>query len=35
MADTIKDLNFLRYYYSSEESLMDKDILKHEAWKTY
>ena len=32
MADTHKDLDFLRFYYSSEDSLKDKDILKSEAF---
>ena len=29
MADTHKDLEYLRYFYASEESLKDKDILKN------
>ena len=29
MADTHKDLDYLRYYYASEESLKDKDSLKN------
>ena len=28
MADTHKDLDYLRFYFASEESLKDKDILK-------
>ena len=35
MADTHKDLDFLRYYHSSEESLLDKDILKAKAFVKY
>ena len=35
MADTHKDLDYLRFFYSSEESLKDKDILKNEAFKLY
>ena len=35
MADTTKDLDYLRFFYSSEESLLDKDILKNQAWKNY
>ena len=29
MADLVKDAKYLRYYYSSEDSLKDKDILKN------
>ena len=29
MADTHKDLDYLRFYYASEESLKDKDALKN------
>ena len=35
MADTHKDLDYLRFFYSSEESLKDKDILKNEAFAKY
>ena len=35
MADTHKDLDYLRFYYSSEESLKDKDLLKYEAFTDY
>ena len=35
MADTTKDLDYLRYYYSSEDSLKDKDILKTQAFQKY
>ena len=35
MADTHKDLDFLRYYHASEESLLDKDLLKANAFKKY
>ena len=35
MADTHKDLEFLRFFYSSEESLKDKDILKNQAFQQY
>ena len=35
MADSIKDLQYLRFYYSSEESLKDKDILKNQAFEKY
>ena len=33
MADTHKDLEFLRFFYSSEESMKDKDILKNQAFQ--
>ena len=35
MADTHKDLDYLRFFYSSEESLKDKDILKNQAFSSY
>ena len=35
MAETHKDLDYLRFYYSSEESMKDKDILKSEAFTEY
>ena len=35
MADTHKDLDYLRYYFSSEDSMKDKDILKTEAFTEY
>ena len=35
MADTHKDLDYLRYYYASEESLLDKDLLKAKAFEKY
>ena len=35
MADTHKDLAYLRFFYSSEESLKDKDILKAQAFEKY
>ena len=35
MADTHKDLDYLRFFYSSEESLKDKDILKNQAYQKY
>ena len=35
MADTHKDLDYLRFFYSSEESLKDKDILKNQAFNKY
>jgi hypothetical protein len=35
MADTHKDLEFLRFFYSSEASMKDKDILKNQAYEKY
>ena len=35
MADTTKDLDYLRFFHTSEDSLLDKDILKNNAWKVY
>ncbi len=35
MADLVKDIKYLRYYYSSEDSLKDKDILKNQSFKKY
>jgi len=35
MADTHKDLEYLRFFFASDESLKDKDILKTEAFTKY
>ena len=35
MADTHKDLDFLRYFHASESSLKDKDRLKAEVFEDY
>ena len=35
MADTHKDLEYLRFFFASDESLKDKDILKNEAFTKY
>ena len=35
MADTHKDLDYLRYYHASEESLLDKDLMKAQAFDKY
>ena len=35
MADTHKDLDYLRFYCASEESLKDKDLLKNQAFEKY
>ena len=35
MADLIKEANFLRYYYTSDDAVKDKDYLKDKAYQTY
>ena len=35
MADTRKELPYLRFYHASNDSLKDKDILKHQAFEKY
>ena len=35
MADLIKDANFLRFYYTSDDAVKDKDYLKDKAFLTY
>ena len=35
MADTHKDLDYLRYFHASEHSLKDKDGLKNQAFAAY
>ena len=35
MADLVKDVKYLRYYYSTEDSLKDKDILKNQSFQKY
>lgn len=32
MADSIKDANWLRYYFSSEDAVKDKDLLKDQSY---
>ena len=31
----MKDVNYLRYYYTSDDMMKDKDSQKHEVYKTY
>jgi hypothetical protein len=31
MADSIREVNWLRFYYTSEDAVKDKDLLKNEA----
>lgn len=35
MSDLVKDIPFLRYYHTSEDSLKDKDILKNKSYHTF
>lgn len=35
MSDLVQDAKYLRYYYTSEETLLDKDITKNETFKTF
>ena len=35
MGDLVKDVKYLRYYFSSNDSLKDKDILKNQSFQTY
>ena len=35
MADTHKDLDFLRFYHTSEDALKDKDTLKNSSFEKY
>ena len=35
MGDLVKDVKYLRYYHSSDDSLKDKDILKNQTFTRY
>ena len=35
MSDLVKDIKYLRYYHTSEDSLKDKDILKNQTFQAY
>ncbi len=35
MSDLVREAKYLRYYYSSEDALKDKDILKNQTFATY
>ena len=35
MSDLVKEAKNLRYYYTSEDALKDKDILKNETFVQY
>ena len=35
MADLIKDVNFLRYYFTSDDASKDKDFCKNDVYMAY
>ena len=35
MSDLVKDAKYLRYYHTSDEALLDKDILKNDSFTKY
>ena len=35
MSDLVNDARFMKYYHTSEDSLLDKDILKNQTWEKY
>ena len=35
MADLMKDVDYLRFYYSSDDASKDKDFCKNEAYTSY
>ena len=35
MSDLANEAKFLKYYYTSDDSLLDKDTLKNESWNKY
>ncbi len=35
MSDLANEAKYLRYYYTSEAALMDKDLLKNESFEKY
>ena len=35
MSDLLKEANFLRFYYTSDDAVKDKDILKNKAYLKY
>ena len=32
MSDLLKEVNYLRYYYTSDDAMKDKDFCKNEAY---
>ena len=35
MTDLVKDINYLRFYHTSEDTLKDKDVQKNLAFQKY
>ena len=35
MSDLLKEANFLRFYYTSDDAVKDKDVLKNKAYLKY
>ena len=35
MSDLVKDINSLRYYHTSTDTLKDKDLLKNQVFSKY
>ena len=35
MSELVQDARYLRYYYTSEDALKDKDILKNQTFSLY
>ena len=35
MADLLKDVNYLRFYYSSDDAMKDKDLNKNQLIQQY
>ena len=35
MADLMKDVNYLRYYYTSDDASKEKDFCKNDAFRQY
>ena len=35
MADLLKDVNYLRFYYSSDDAMKDKDLNKNQLYEQY
>ena len=35
MADLMKDVNYLRYYYTSDDASKDKDWCKNDAYQSF
>lgn len=35
MSDLVQDAKYLRYYYTSDDTLLDKDLLKNKSYSKY